>query len=154
MKYKKNAGVTLIALTVTIIVIFIIAGITIYSGSNLIQQSKVEDVKTNMLLLQAEVKNYIEQAKFENKKIEDVVSNGIKVSEDGLTLRIEADQEIQGTTFYKIISPTMSELKLKNINAEQYILAIDIDSVTVEVYYKPGVRDGHGTVYNFLSEMP
>lgn len=150
MKLKNNKGVTLIALTITIIVMLIIAGITIYGGSKLIQDAKVEDVKTNMLLVQAEVKNYVEQAKFENKKITDMINDGIKV--DDVTLKIAEAQEIQGTQFYKIVTP-MSELNLGKLRSEQYLVTIKIDEVSVDVYFVPGVSDGYGTTYHLLSEM-
>lgn len=150
MNLKNNKGITLIALTITIIVMLIIAGITIYGGSKLIQDATVEDVKTNMLLVQAEVKNYVEQAKFENKKIENMKDEGIKV--DDVTLKIEDGQEIQGTMFYKIVTP-MSELKLGKLSSENYLVAIKIDEVAVDVYFVPGITNGYGTTYHLLSEM-
>lgn len=150
MKLNNNKGVTLIALTITIIVMLIIAGITIYGGSKLIQNAQVEDVKTNMLLVQAEVKNYVEQAKFERKTIEDMVNEGITVN--GVNFKIKDSREIQGETFYKIATP-MSELKLGNLKADHYLVLIKIDDVDVDVYFEPGVSDGSGTTYHLLSEM-
>ena len=150
MKLNRNNGITLIALTITIIVMLIIAGITIYGGSKLIQNARVEDVKTNMLLVQAEVKNYVEQAKFEGKKIEDMKSDGIMV--DGVTLKIEDAREIQGEMFYKIVTP-MSELKLGKLDANNYLVLIQINEVNVDVYFEPGISDGNGTTYHLLSEM-
>lgn len=147
---SNNNGVTLIALTITIIVMLIIAGITIYGGSKLIQNAKVEDVKTNMLLVQAEVKNYVEQAKFEGKKIEDIISEGITV--DGVTLKITEAREIQGEMFYKIVTP-MNQLKLGKLDANNYLVLIKIDDVDVDVYFEPGVSDGSDTTYHLLSEM-
>ena len=61
---KKQKGITLIALTITIIVMIIIASITIYAGIDLIQQAKLQDLVTNMLLIQAKAKEYVEEVSF------------------------------------------------------------------------------------------
>ncbi|MBR3249833.1 MAG: hypothetical protein IKF83_03965 [Clostridia bacterium] len=150
MKLTNQKGITLIALTITIIVLLIIAGISVYTGSKLIQEAKLEDVKTNMLLVQAETKNFIEQAKFERKTIENLITEGISV--DNVTLKLEATNE-NGQTYYKIIQPTMNELKLSKLSSDNYLLAINIDEVSVDVYFKPGIKDGEGTTYHLLSEM-
>ena len=150
MKLTNKKGITLIALTITIIVLLIIAGISVYTGSKLIQEAKLEDVKTNMLLVQAEAKNFIEQAKFERKTIENLVAEGITV--DNVTFQLQATNE-NGETYYKIIQPTMNELKLSKLSNENYLLAINIDEVSVDVYFKPGIKDGEGKTYYLLSDM-
>ena len=149
MKIKNNKGITLVALTITIIVMLIIASITIYGGSKLIKQAQTEDVKTNMLLLQAEIKNYVEQARYENKKIENFLNEGITVG--STTLKISQAQEIQGTQFYKILTP-MSEFNLDKLDEELYLVSMDIDKINVDVYFVPGISDGE-TTYHVLSEM-
>ena len=62
---NKQNGITLIALTVTIVVMMIIAGITINIGQNLIQEAKIQDLRTNMLLIQAEAKKDLEEVNFQ-----------------------------------------------------------------------------------------
>ena len=64
MNFKENKGITLVALTITIIVLLIIAGIAIYSGNDIIKNAKLESLKTNMLLIQAKAKDYCEEASF------------------------------------------------------------------------------------------
>lgn len=150
MKLTNQKGITLIALTITIMVLLIIVGISVYTGSKLIQEAKLEDVKTNMLLVQAEVKNYVEQAKFERKTIENLTNEGITV--DDTTLKLVAVTE-GGQTYYKIVEPTMNELKLSKLSNENYLLAINIDDVSVDVYFKPGITDSEGRTYHLLSEM-
>ena len=53
MKVKNNKGITLIALTITIIILLILASITIYSGKESIKKAQLESLKTNMLLIKA-----------------------------------------------------------------------------------------------------
>ena len=61
---KNNKGVTLIALVVTIIILLIIASIAVGAGKGTIKKAKLENLKTNMLLIQAKSKEYVEEAGF------------------------------------------------------------------------------------------
>ena len=58
MKVKNNKGITLIALTITIIILLILASITIYSGKESIKKAQLESLKTNMLLIKAKAKEH------------------------------------------------------------------------------------------------
>ena len=60
----KNKGITLIALTITVIVLLIIAGITLSVGSNMIKKANLEKLKTDMLLIRTKGKEYVENANF------------------------------------------------------------------------------------------
>ena len=164
MEVKSNKGITLIALIVTIIIILVIAAITVYEGSKLIDQAKYEDVKTNMLLLQAETKNYVEQAKFENKKIEDIVGEEKGITVDGKTLTFtepeseisEKIEEIKNKTgadinLYQI--KNIGELDLSNIDLKKYFIAIDIEEINVDVFFLPGILGEDGITHYFLSEI-
>ena len=64
MSIKKEEGVTLVALSITIIVIIILAGIAINGSTNMIKKAKLEELKTNMLLIQAKAREYVEDATF------------------------------------------------------------------------------------------
>ena len=46
MKKNKNRGITLASLVITIIVLLIIAGISVYSGTDIIKRAKLEELKT------------------------------------------------------------------------------------------------------------
>ena len=46
-KLKKNKGVTLVALAITIVVLLIIAGISIYAGKDTIKRANLESLRTN-----------------------------------------------------------------------------------------------------------
>ena len=153
MNLKNNKGVTLLVLMVTIVVMIIIASIAIYSGSAAIKEAQTEDVKTNMLLIQAEVKNFVEQAKFEGKDTID----GVTVN--GVTMHIEsADGSINGAgqeiNNYFRITNDMSDVNLGNISRpELYLIAYDINRVEVVVYFLNGIEDANGTVYYELSDI-
>lgn len=61
MNIKRNNGVTLVALIVTVIILLIIAGIATYSGIGIIRNANLEALKTNMLLIEAKAKEYVEE---------------------------------------------------------------------------------------------
>ena len=55
----KNKGITLVALTITIIILLIIAGISISVGKSMIKKANLEELKTNMLLIKTKGKEYV-----------------------------------------------------------------------------------------------
>ena len=64
MNLKKNQGITLVALAITIIILLIIAGIATYSGVEIIKSANLEALKTNMLLIEAKAREYVEEVNF------------------------------------------------------------------------------------------
>ena len=143
MKLKNSKGITLVSLIIIIIVMLVLASIAVYSGTGIIQEAKVEDTKTNMLLVQAKIKNYVKQAKFEKK--EDI--NGITI--DDVTLSITASPEVEG--YYKI--EDMSSINLPDLNSEDYLISYNIENIDVDVYFVPGIEDSDGNTYHKLSEV-
>ena len=143
MKLKNSKGITLVSLIIIIIVMLVLASIAVYSGTGIIHEAKVEDTKTNMLLVQAKIKNYVEQAKFEKK--EDI--NGITI--DDVTLSITASPEVEG--YYKI--EDMSSINLPDLNSEDYLISYNIENIDVDVYFVPGIEDSDGNTYHKLSEV-
>ena len=88
MKQKKESGITLIALTITVIVLLIIASISISAGGNIIKTAKLENLKTNMLLIQAKTKEYVEEVSFKKGPVDsgntDTVRTEIYETKGGL----------------------------------------------------------------------
>ena len=72
---KNNKGITMIALVITIVLLLILAGISMQSGSDIIKKSELENIKTNMLLIKVKGKEYVESANFNlGTKIETVTA--------------------------------------------------------------------------------
>ena len=78
MKQKKENGMTLIALAITIIVLAIIAAISITAGGNVIRASQLESLKTNMLLIQAKTKEYVEEVSFKRGPVHEADIENIR----------------------------------------------------------------------------
>ena len=64
MNFEDNRGITLVALVVTIIVLLILAGIGINTGISSMEKVKLEELKTNMLLIEAKARECVEEANF------------------------------------------------------------------------------------------
>ena len=61
---KKNKGITMVALVITIALLLILAGISIGTGGNIIKRTELENLKTGMLLIEVKGKEYVENANF------------------------------------------------------------------------------------------
>ncbi len=61
LNLKEEIGITTISLIVAIIVITIIAGITLYSGTNMIKKIRLEAIQTNMISIRAKAKGVAEE---------------------------------------------------------------------------------------------
>ena len=146
----KNKGITLVALTITIIILLIIAGISISAGGNMIKKANLEGLKTNMLLIKAKAKQYVEEANFKiGKSTEDAskiseVRNEIYVEKaklDVATNEVKNKINVTGDNFYVVTKAdnkdTYSEWGLDKIdleNGEYYVIEFNENDLTVEVY--------------------
>ena len=156
MKVKKEKGVTLIALTITIIVLLIIAGIAIYSGRETIQKANLEALRTNMLLIEAKAKGVVEEANFQlgpdfQKESEiGTIRNDLyvtenklqKLSDSGITVSSEIPT---GDNVYVFTQETASLWALDNVyseleDGEYYIIEFNEREATVEIYNTIGYQ--------------
>src|SRR5699024_1831495 len=64
MNLSKQSAVTLVALVITVILLLILASVGYYYGNDVIRQANLESLKTDMLLIQAKAKEYVEEATF------------------------------------------------------------------------------------------
>ncbi|MCL2342216.1 MAG: hypothetical protein FWC53_04170 [Firmicutes bacterium] len=62
---KGNRGITIVALIITIVLMLILAGVIITIGSNVINRSQFEDIKTNMLTIQGKALTIGEKNSFD-----------------------------------------------------------------------------------------
>ena len=152
MNIKNNKGITLITLTITIIVLAIIAGITVYSGIDTVKRTNLESMRTNMLLIQAKAKEYVEEANFKIGKSSDVTENSKIVTTIFENIGCKSPYQniptINGedTRGYWLVTKTAFEkMGLTKIyddlqEGENYLLKVDVDNITVEVYNTLGYQ--------------
>lgn len=149
MKMNQK-GITLTTLVITIIVIAILASVTVYTGIGIIKQANLQNINTNMMLIQAKTKTIAEKAKFNkdtslykgtkladvsgNKKIDELITNNIIENKENSYLLSGAD---------------LKEMGLEKIKVEEgYIVNYETD----EIIYVKGF-EANNQVYHKLSEM-
>lgn len=147
---KKNGGITLVALTITIIVLIILSGITIKFGTDAIKSAKLESLKTNMLLLQGKLKMVAEEIKFKNPdksddELEQLDVEGVNKIQEGTNIAQKAKSAgiDDISKWYYFTKNQLEELGLKDIQEEEgdFIVKFDIKNATVndiELVYTPG----------------
>lgn len=146
---KKDNGITLIALIVTIIIMIILATIVVDFSTKAIDKAKLEDIKTNMLLIQGKSQTIYEKYSF--KEIEELT--GILYSEqntyvisDGLLdhLKVEDDIYIWG-------EEALNENGLGTIKTDEQTFYI-VDYTTSEIYFSKGY-EYNDLIYYSLTEL-
>ena len=139
MKKNKNRGITLASLVITIIVLLIIAGISVYSGTDIIKRAKLEELKTNMLLIETKAKECVENANFKLGKTEAKKElKGIEITEaDNINIELN-----DYNYYYKLTEDNLKDMGLSNIKLsdtdELYIVKYDIQNAKVEIYNTKG----------------
>lgn len=144
-----TSGITLTTLVITIIVLAIISSVTVYTGTEIIKSTNLQNINTNMMLIQAKTKTISEQAKFNkdtsnykgtklaeisgNEKVEELISNNI----------IEDTQKS-----YLLSQSDLNEMGLEKIKVDDgYIVNYE----TNEIIYVKGFEVKDRTYYK-LSE--
>lgn len=176
---KNNKGITMIALVITIVVLLILAGISIGTGNNIIKQSNLENIKTNMLLVKVKAKEYVENANFnlgtafdkvtdENEKNtriekakaelkgEEIIDSSIFDGNIGITNEeMEADNT-EYIYYYKLNEHNLTDMGLSNVKSDEkngwYIIRYDIKNVEIEVYNTKGFENEE-VIYYSLNEI-
>ena len=152
MNLNENKGVTLIALVITVIILAIIAGIATYSGVETIKNANLEGLKTNMLLIEAKAREYVEEVSFkmgpkpdESKRNE--VRKAVYEDEAGLKKASESGLSTPSqiptndATCYYVSQDTMAKWGIEDIQLEDdegYFIKFDETNLTVEVYNNLG----------------
>ena len=131
----------MVALVVTIIVILILAGISIGQGDKAIKISQLENLRTNMLLIQTKSKEYLENANF------NLGTNIDKVTEEEKTNRVnKAKENLKGTEI------TDGNIFDGNINITTEQITEDNKNDEAEIYNQKGFEKENKTYYS-LSEI-
>lgn len=149
MNVKQNKGITLIALVITIVVLIIITSISVYYGGGIIKQANLETLKTNMLLIQAKAKEYVEEVN--HKLYQNEAEDGEEIYESYGLKKVEGDEisDITGETtgeLYYVTNEALDIMGLSQIKEEQdnqFILEFNKDNISVNVFSVPGFQDKH-----------
>ena len=144
---NKQIGITLISLTITIVVLIIIASITVYVGKDLINEANLQDLRTNMLLIQAEAKKGLEEASFQNctdlSKAEekDLIIGTREMSPE---IQQKIPTEYAEKVLYYISEEDLEKMGLKDIKQDDkegyYFVEYNLQEISVEVINSVGYQ--------------
>ena len=120
---KKNKGITLISLVVTIAVLVILASIATYSGVNVIRQSKLHKFTTEMEIMQTEVNNlYDRYSDGTEEEKNEIINYGEELDSGAkniFTLNASGITDSSGYRYYD--RNTIKGLGIENIEEEFYV---------------------------------
>lgn len=176
---EKNNGITMVALVITVIILLILSGISINAGSNIITKSKLENIKTDMMLIKVKGKEYVENANFnlgtsfekltdENEKntrlenaktklkgteIENIEDLDSKLSITSDKFKEEKENMIY---YYKLSTQDLEDMGIENVKSDEkngeYIIKYDIKNIEIEIYNTQGFKNEDKYYYS-LSEL-
>lgn len=152
---KEKRGITMIALVITIVILLIIAGIGIYGGTQSIEKVKLEELKTNMLLIEAKAREYVEEASFkigrdttDESRIQEIKKEVYEDGENGAKLQKATEANLGNVPesipigdCYVITEDTFNLWGLNKIKLqenESYLVQFNENSLEVEVYNTRG----------------
>ena len=166
---KNNKAVTLVSLAITIVVLIIISSITTTIGKDVIKQAKLQDLRTNMLLIQAKAKIYVEEVNFQTAnldetkeedktKINEIKSQNLK----GIALE-NCEESIKNAAteigidnslndFYYLSPDTLKEMGINIEVPEGAYYLVKYDFSNTEVIFTNGFKYD-GQMYYKLSEL-
>ena len=158
---KEKKGITMIALTITIVVMIILAGITVQYGMDLLQNVKLQDLRTNMLLIQAKAKEYVEEVNFQLVNVTDETKKdqiksenlkGISLTDSTIDSNVVSAAEVTGkiegekADYYYLTPENLNEMGLEEMNPEEYgyfIVKYDIENISVDVINTKGYQGNY-----------
>lgn len=167
MKKNNQKGITLLVLTITIIVLIILAGITIYTGTESIQRANLEGLKTNMLLIETKAREFVENASFDlgidpQNATDEMKTNAqselngedkgtLVTADDAIIsqlLNIGISQEdIDNENVYKLTTENLEKMGIHEVESNDeegwYVIVYNIDDTTAEIYHTIGYDGKH-----------
>lgn len=164
---KNESGKSILILVILIILIIIVVTTAVNYAKKIITETEVQDLRTNMLLMQAEVKKGLEEVCFRTVNLDESKEEDVtKINEikneclEGIILKDSAP-EVQGATenvpefifdenCYYLDETTLIEMGIKNIDESTdgyFIVKYDFENANVEVVNTEGY-EGNYTLTN------
>ena len=154
----NESGKSIVTLVILTILIMIGASVIINYAQQMLQETKEQDLRTNMLLIQAETKKGVEEVCFhtvnlkESKqedltKIDEIKSEYLKgtILSNSPTEVQEASKNVSNFTFdencYYLDEATLTEMGIKDVDANEngyFIVKYDFSNADVEVINTKG----------------
>ena len=152
---KNEKGVTMAMLIITVLVMVVVAGIAMTTGSNLRKKTELADRVSQMQLIQAKAEEIYNEHLYKGSKLlgEEVTLN------QGEEIRNEKWYKLSGEDMKKMgidFNPTEEfyycvKYDLTEENSEEAVDKEDIDPI--DVYYSGGYESTNGNMYYTLEKI-
>jgi hypothetical protein len=169
---KNESGKSIVILLILTILIIIGAVVVINYAKKMMEESKTQDLMTNMLLMQAEVKKGLEEVCFRtvnlnSSKQEDLTKineiknqylKGITLSHSPIGVQEalkNVPDVVNDENCYYLNEETINEMGIENVREEQYgyfIVKYDFENANVEVINTKGAN-GKYTLTQIVEEI-
>lgn len=164
---RKQNGVAISVLSIGIVIIIAIASIIVHFVEDMVEENRLQDLRTNMLLIQAETKKDLEEvcfqtAKLDSKKEEDLATIN-EIKNENLKGKLVQGSEIENSipqeinideNCYYLDENNLSEIGVKDLDSNEYgyfIVKYDFSNITVEVMNTKGY-EGKYTLTQLIEE--
>ena len=164
---RKQNGVAISVLSIGIVIIIAIASIIVHYVEDMVEENRLQDLRTNMLLIQAETKKDLEEvcfqtAKLDSKKEEDLATIN-EIKNENLKGKLVQGSEIENSipqeinideNCYYLDENNLSEIGVKDLDSNDYgyfIVKYDFSNITVEVMNTKGY-EGKYTLTQLIEE--
>lgn len=164
---EKQKGVAIPVLIIGVVIIIAIASIIVHYAEDMVEENRLQDLRTNMLLIQAETKKDLEEVCFQTanldaKKEEDLAKineikkeklKGIIAQESEMKDSIPQEISIDENCYY-LDETNLNEIGVKDLNPEKYgyfIVKYNFENITVEVINTKGY-EGKYTLTQLIEE--
>lgn len=147
---RNSRGITLVALVLTIIILMIITSITVYTGTSIIKQVSLQNINTDMMLIQAKTKTIAEQAKFNKDNSNYKGTSLIEVHDNKKIDKLVEEGIVEDITKYYLLSKEdLNSMGLEKIDiADGYLVNYESE----EIIYIKGFEKDDNTYYK-LSDV-
>lgn len=147
---ESEKGLTLISTAVLVVVIAALTFGVVYFARLQLDKGKNEDIKTDILLVEARVQKLAGEYILEKEEDILVGTKLADMEEDPIVkefLEKEIfDKEEKDAKYYVLNQENINELNLENVELEKDSYYI-VDYTSVKVYYTKGYSDDGGEVY-------
>lgn len=145
-------GIALVSLIITIVIMLILTAAT-FATSKIIEKARIQNLATNMMLIQAKVKIINERIAFNGdtsiyvgKKLKD------QANKESIANGVLTSGELQSDSFYIYDRETLNTIGLEGIKlAKNEVFIVNYD--TCEIIWPKGLTNTDGDIVYKLSEI-
>ena len=147
---KSEKGLTFISTAILVVIIALLTFGVVYFVRLQLNKGKNEDIKTDMLLVEARVQKLSSEYILE-KKEDILVGTKLTEMEEEQLVKEFLEKELfdpkeKGAKYYVLNQENINEMKLENVELEKDSYYI-VDYTSSKVYYTKGYSDDEGEVY-------